>query len=195
MKKFKYNVDFILPDEMENIKETNTAAFGNSMLFKKITPGLFLFCDSNYLAKAGIKMLSNSKPPDYKLRMLKSGPNPDLLVYLLEIELIYENGFSTRIHFNPREKSFFDFCTLAAKSQILSIHYCPANTTTTTSVHIELADENLEWFKRNLLISKQIKFNSLYTAIVDYVKQQFPESAYFIQNKKNVFLDVLKNKS
>jgi hypothetical protein len=195
MKELKYNVDFILPDEMENIKETNVAAFGNSMLLGKMVPGVFLFCESNYLIKAGISKMGHLEAPDYKLKVLKSSPIPNILIYLFEIELTYKNGFSVRIHFNPRDKAFRDFCTLGANSKMLSIHYSMADSTLTTSVHVELDSQNIEWFKRNLQVSKQIKFNSAYTTISDYVKQQFPKSEYFIQLKKNTFLDVRKNES
>ena len=127
--------------------------------------------------------------------MLKSGSNHSLLVYLFEIELIYKNGFSTRIHFNPGDKSFGDLCSLGVRSKMISIHYCPIDSTLLSSVHLELDNENVEWFRRNLIVSKQIKFNIPYLAISDYLKKEFPNSEYFMQMKKNVFLDVHKNKS
>ena len=195
MKEFVYNVDFILPNNLYNFKEQNVVSFGSSVLLENTIPGVFLFCDNHFLAKAGINMKASSAAPDYRLKMLKSGSNPNLQVYLFEIELIYKNCFSTRIHFNPREKSFRDLCSLGIHSKMISIHYCPIDSTLMSSVHLELDDENVEWFRRNLVVSKQIKFNSAFLAISDYIKKEFPNSHYFVQTKKPVFLDVHKNKS
>jgi hypothetical protein len=195
MKDFEYNVDFILPDAIDNIKEKSIASFGSSILFNKTIPGIFLFCDNEYLIKAGIDKKELIEVPVYKLKMIKSGSHPNLLVYLFEIELIHKNGHTTRIHFNPREKSFRDFCLLGTKSKMISIHYCTLDSTLMPSVHIEIEDENIDWLERNFLVSKQIKYNSAYTVLIDIVKQQFPKSEYFIQNKKPIFLDVHKNKS
>ena len=195
MKEFEYNVDFVLPDGLDKFKESNIASLGSSILFENTIPGVFLFCDNHYLAKAGIRMKESTVPPEYKVRMLKMGSNPNQLIYLFEIELIYKNGFSTRIHFNPREKSFRDFCSLGVRSKMISIHYFPIHSTLMSSVHLELDDDNLEWFRRNIIVSNQIKFNSSYLVISDYMKKEFPNSEYFIQMKKSVFLDVHKNKS
>jgi hypothetical protein len=58
-----------------------------------------------------------------------------------------------------------------------------------------MSDENKEWFKRNLLVAKQINNNSKFTDLIAYLKSQYPKSEYFVQEKKPTFLDVLKNKS
>jgi hypothetical protein len=195
MKKIVYNVDFILPDIIENYNVPNMVSFGSCVLFKKLIPGVFIFCDEKYLTRANIEMEKSTKVPDHKLRLIKGPGYLNEIIYLFELELIYKNGYSARIHFDPKEESFKDLCVLGAKSNLFSINYCLINSSKTVSTHLEMSDENKEWFKRNLLVAKQINNNSKFTDLIAYFKSQYPKSEYFVQEKKPTFLDVLKNKS
>jgi hypothetical protein len=71
---------------------------------------------------------------------------------------------------------------------MLSLHFYNLDSVITISICVEL-DEEIEWFERNLEISKKIRSNSLFKSLSDYaIKQNSNDkNFYFFQNKKIKF--------
>ena len=51
MIELKYNVDFILPSDLDNFKVSNEALLGSSILFENTIPGIFFFVTITILLK------------------------------------------------------------------------------------------------------------------------------------------------
>jgi hypothetical protein len=108
--------------------------------------------------------------------------------YLFEFHAKFDDGIEVNVHLNPREKAFRNLCNCAIKSKMLSLHFYNLDSVITISICVEL-DEEIEWFERNLEISKKIRSNSLFKSLSDYaIKQNSNDkNFYFFQNKKIKF--------
>lgn len=69
-----------------------------------------------------------------------------------------------------------------------SLHFYNLDKRNTISIHVSL-EGDLDWHKRNLIISKKIRSNSVFKTVSDSVIRQNSNSdtTYFFQNKKLKF--------
>ncbi len=71
----------------------------------------------------------------------------------------------------------------------MSFHFYSKEADSTLSLHIPFDEEDLEWFERNLILSKEIKWNSnCITWSDNFVKNnEVPNTIYCVQHKKVKF--------
>jgi hypothetical protein len=77
-----------------------------------------------------------------------------------ELELLFDNENSVRVHVHPYVKVFKDFLKICIKNGFMSVHFYNKNTTNLVSLHRDISDEEeMAWFVRSLETSKDV-FNT-----------------------------------
>jgi hypothetical protein len=93
--------------------------------------------------------------PGLKLRMLH---NEDL-TYLLEIQLIFDNGTILKSFFNPIHPASKMLLMLLRKEKKIAFHFLNKKLNSFAASYVELIPDNLEWLDRNIKLIKSLGEN------------------------------------
>lgn len=180
----------ILPDVSEKLTKADlkTAFVCHSKIFYKEVGGIMVVANNEVLDKIGL-VNNHGKEPNFKLRMLSDKRNEVSPIYLFEFNAKFDDNIVVNAHLNPKEKAFRNFCVQCIKTGMMSLHFYNLTNQATTSIHMEVDQEDLDWFSRNLEVSKKIRLNPFFKNLSEYVKQQNSndKTFYFFENKKIKF--------
>lgn len=188
--------DFILPYKaLENlsVSDVNTAFVCSSLLYQKELGGIMFICDDDLFEKIEYKSKNSKDSPEHKIRIITRTRLEGFPEFVFEFEIIFKNIMVLKAHLNPREKAFRNLCLLTIKSKMMSIHFENITSRKTISLHFPLdEDDDLDWFQRNLEKSKQIKSNTFFNSLSNFVieSNENINTYYFVQHKKIKFIGV-----
>lgn len=126
--------------------------------------------------------------PQFKLRMYVDKIEGIMPIYLFVFHVFLENNIIINIHLNPKEKAFRNFCNQCMQIPMQAVHFYNIDNQSISSAFVEL-DDDKDWYIRNLEISKEMRSNSLFSSLMNYVIKVNPnENTFnFEQNKKIKF--------
>lgn len=182
--------DFILPDSvLDSLTQAdlNTSFVCHSKLFGKEIGGILVVTNTEGLNKIGLLHKPEAQP-QFKLRMFSDKQFEFYPIYLFEFQALFANNKIVNVHLNPREKAFRNFCEQCIKSDMQSLHFYNIDNRNTLSIHVNL-EGDFDWYERNLIVSKQLRSNSVFKTLSEYVVKQNSsnDTVYFLQNKKLKF--------
>lgn len=199
-------IKYIFPDAALlklDKEDVGTSLFCNSFYNEKKYGGLLLVCDNALMKKLNVEANhGNNYAPEFAFRMYSS-KQFFFTDYLFEFDILFNGAKeATKLHLHQDSKSFRDFCKKTIKHRAFGILFQNVDTGLLNATYLHLQDdEDLDWLKRNLEVSKtQLSGKLLDTykewdELSKYVREQNKEtSAYFLHNEKVGFLDVVREK-
>jgi len=129
-----------------------------------VIPGLFVTCDSEICKYFDIEYPPPS--PILQFRMV------DLhrTVFALEVLLLFEDGKLMRLHLDPRHEMTRHYLKMGLKKTIIAFHFHNQDSGQLIDSITNLDEGQIEWFERNLRLSKKLSSNKDYELLSKMIR-------------------------